>query len=132
VHEFVVHFHGNIKELVHAAIREFQLERPATIRLFMESDFGDAFRGNGDPIHVLRAPFRLWRAFQQPALGKYFWAFGDVPFERYRPVAAFISSSVFGLFSLRCDIWIVARVSCSNSRILIQPFLHTYQILQSF
>src|SRR5258708_4792735 len=58
VHEFVIHFRGNVKEFVHAAIRELQLKGPKGIRIFVVSDFSYAVRGNGDPIHLLRAPFR--------------------------------------------------------------------------
>src|SRR5258708_2511185 len=58
VHEFVIHFGGNVKELVYATVREFELEGPKTICISVVSDFGDALRGNRDPIHVLRAPFR--------------------------------------------------------------------------
>src|ERR1700730_12495432 len=58
VHEFVIHLGGNVKEFVHAAIRELQFEGSTTICIFMVADFGDALRGNRDPIHLLRAPVR--------------------------------------------------------------------------
>jgi hypothetical protein len=84
VHEFVIHFYGNVKEVIHPAVRELQLEGPTTICLFMVSDFKYALRGNRDPIHLLRAPFRCGDSSR----GR----FGD------RPVTAFVSTLVFGLF----------------------------------
>src|SRR6266446_4652921 len=102
MHEFVVHRRGHIKELVHAAIRELQLQSPKGIRILMVSDFGYAVRGNGDPIHLLRAPFRC----------------GDSSSGRLGtpcPVAALVSTLVFGLFFLGCTAWFVAR------RVLQQP-----------
>src|SRR5216684_2963845 len=67
MHEFVIQVCGYVEKFVHAAIRELQLQSPKGIRILMISDFGDAVRGNGDPIHLLRAPFRLRRLFQRPA-----------------------------------------------------------------
>src|SRR5258707_7140992 len=67
MHEFVIQVCGYVEKFVHAAIRELQLQSPKGIRILMVSDFGDAVRGNGDPIHLLRAPFRLRRLFQRPA-----------------------------------------------------------------
>src|SRR6266849_494099 len=67
MHEFVIQVRGYVKKFVHAAIRELQLQSPKGIRILMISDFGDAVRGNGDPIHLLRAPFRLRRLFHRPA-----------------------------------------------------------------
>src|SRR5260221_14787742 len=58
VHEFVIHFRGNVKELVHAAIRELQLKSPKGIRIFVVSDYCYPVRGTLDPVHLLRAPFR--------------------------------------------------------------------------
>jgi hypothetical protein len=62
----------------------------------MVSDFGYAFRGNGDPIHLLRAPFRC----------------GDSSSGRLGticPVAALVSTLVFSLFFRGCPAWFVAR-----------------------
>src|SRR6266481_840137 len=117
MHEFVVHRRGHIKELVHAAIRELQLQSPKGIRILMVSDFGYAVRGNGDPIHLLRAPFRC----------------GDSSSGRLGtpcPVAALVSTLVFGLFFLGCPRG-SSPVAHSNGGILIQNFLRNYQILQS-
>jgi hypothetical protein len=35
----------------------------------MVSNFGDAFRGNRDPIHLLRAPFRCGDSSRGPVVG---------------------------------------------------------------
>ena len=89
MHEFVMHLRGHVKELVHAAIRELQLQSPKGIRILMVSDFGYAFRGNGDPIHLLRAPFRC----------------GDSSSGRLGtlcPVAAQVPTLVFSLILLGC------------------------------
>src|SRR5258708_37613289 len=117
VHEFVIHFRGNVKEFVHAAIRELQLKSPKGIRIFVVSDFCYAVRGNGDPVHLLRAPFRCGAS----SSGRYWGPSGHSP------------SSL--PWCSACSSWAAIRGSspdsCSNSRILMQSFVRNYQILQS-
>src|SRR6266481_73226 len=96
MHEFVIHLRGHVKEFVHAAVRELQLQSPKGIRILMVSDFGYAFRGNGDPIHLLRAPFRC----SDSSSGR---------FGTPCPVAALVSTLMFGLFFRGCSAWFVAR-----------------------
>src|SRR5258708_36039905 len=117
MHEFVIQVCGKVEKFVHAAIRELQLQSPKGIRILMVSDFGDAVRGNGDPIHLLRAPFRC----SDSSSGRL-----GTPC----PVAALVST-----LCSACSSWAALRglspVACSNSRILMQNFLRNYQILQS-
>jgi len=56
LHEFVVRRGGNVKEVVHAAVGKLHLESPKIVRFKMETNLGYAYRGNGDPMHLLRAP----------------------------------------------------------------------------